>query len=41
MLSMMRRAFSLTRDEVFTVDEMKRIFVDCLSYIAVPFCASP
>lgn len=36
MLSMMRRAFSLTRDEVFTVDEMKRIFVDCLSYIAVP-----
>ncbi|MBO8415576.1 MAG: flagellar biosynthesis protein FlhB [Proteobacteria bacterium] len=36
MLSMMRRAFSLTRDEVFTTDEMQRIFVDCLSYIALP-----
>ncbi len=39
MSAMMRRGFALTRDEVFTVDEMERIFVTCLSYIALPLLA--
>ncbi len=34
MMAMMRRGFSITRDEAFTVDEMGRILVSCLSSIA-------
>lgn len=36
MEQMMRRGFSITRDEAFTVDEMERIFAACLSFIAPP-----